>query len=43
LGDITNWRMTVVPVHVTLGRVVPLSGMLNGETALLGETFVHVV
>ena len=38
LTDVTNWRTAVVPVRITPGRVVPLSGTLNGETALPGQT-----
>jgi hypothetical protein len=43
LTDVTNWRTAVVPVRITPGRVVPLGGTLNGETALPGKNFFNVV
>jgi hypothetical protein len=43
LNDVTNWRTAVVPVRITPRRVVPLSGTLNGETALPGQTLFKTV
>ena len=43
LTAVTNWRTAVDPVRITPGRVVSLSGTLDGETALLGQNFFNVV
>jgi hypothetical protein len=43
LTDVTNWRTVVVPVRITPGRVVALSGTLNGETARAGQNFFNEV